>query len=390
MGRRRQRGEARQAMVASDSADLSLVGLPPFSALVPSERQRQAFLDTSRELIAAGGALAGELALGCVERLDRGFPVVCCEHKVGRCEYGQGLSSLKTDDRAAVGDWVVARWPEGHDMGVLVAVLPRESDVARWRGSSRGERQTLAANVDEVLVAQPLSKRGVLLDRIARSRVIALDCGATASVVLTKADRCPTPKFLVEQLELVCEVVGEGIPIVATSAADVAEIKAYAEAAIAAGFAWGPEEVRRLVPAGTVGIVLGESGAGKSTLLNVLLGGEVLATGAVRERDDAGRQTTVSRRMVEIPGAGVIVDEPGLRSLPLVGHERGLAKAFPEIAEAASTCRFRDCTHTGEPGCGVQEAFRTGAFPKARLDAYLALAAEMRASSTQLDPDVVI
>ena len=97
-------------------------------------------------------------------------------------------------------------------------------------------------------------------------------------------------------------------------------------------------------------MILGESGAGKSTLLNALLGHDTLATGGVRERDDQGRHTTVARVMVALPGdAGVIADAPGLRSLPLVGHERGLARAFPEIVEASRACRFGDCTHTHEP-----------------------------------------
>jgi len=84
------------------------------------------------------------------------------------------------------------------------------------------------------------------------------------------------------------------------------------------------------------------------------------------------------------------VDEPGLRSLPIVGHERGLAKVFPEIAHAARGCRFRDCTHTHEPGCEVRARFEAGDFSEGRLGAYLALAAEMRSSAGTLDPDVVI
>ena len=152
----------------------------------------------------------------------------------------------------------------------------------------------------------------------------------------------------------------------------------------------GLDEVRSLVPAGRVAMILGESGAGKSTLLNALLGADALATGAVRERDDMGRHTTVARMMVKLPGAGVICDAPGLRSLPLVGHERGLAKAFPEISELAQTCRFRDCTHGDEPGCAVREAREAGELDEVRVESYLALADEMRASASTLDPDVVL
>ena len=85
-----------------------------------------------------------------------------------------------------------------------------------------------------------------------------------------------------------------------------------------------------------------------------------------------------------------IVDMPGIRSLPLVGHERGLAKVFPEIADAARSCRFRDCTHTHEPGCAVREALAEGAFCQERYDAYVALAQEMRRSAETLDPDIVL
>jgi ribosome biogenesis GTPase len=148
--------------------------------------------------------------------------------------------------------------------------------------------------------------------------------------------------------------------------------------------------VCELVPEGVIAIVLGESGAGKSTLLNALLGRAVLETGAVRASDDAGRHTTVTRRMVSLDDAGVIVDEPGLRSLPLVGHERGLAKVFPDIASEAVHCRFRDCTHTHEPGCAVREHAETNGYAGRRLDAYLSLAREMRVSRQTLDPDVVI
>ena len=125
-------------------------------------------------------------------------------------------------------------------------------------------------------------------------------------------------------------------------------------------------------------------------MLNALLGHEALETAAVRDSDDAGRHTTVARRMVSLPGAGIVVDEPGLRSLPLVGHERGLAKVFPEIADAALDCRFRDCTHTHEPGCEVRRRFEAGEYSQVRFDAYVALAAEMRESATSLDPDVVL
>ena len=390
---KRRRGRGSGGSDAVLPALSTLIELPAFDELSPSEAQRTAYAGACDRAVEAG-AEKGELVMGCVVRLDRGYPAVLAADATFRAEFSTRLTKDglrgRTDARVAVGDWVCARRPHGHDMGLIEEILPRESDIARWRGGARGERQTLAANVDLVLVVQQLGERAVSCDRIARSAVIARDCGSDVAVVLTKADRA-TDEALEKDVAAVRDILGEGCGISLTSsAADEVEERRVSACAERLGVPWGTDAVRDLVPRGTVAIVLGESGAGKSTLLNDLLGRDVLETGAVRESDDAGRHTTVARRMVSLPGAGVIVDEPGLRSLPIVGHERGLAKVFPEIAEAAQECRFRDCTHTHEPGCGVRAGQEAGHFSLRRLECYVALATEMRQSALSLDPDVVI
>lgn len=365
----------------------SLTDLPPLEKLRFDEAQRDAFCETSDRLIKDEGLNVDELTYGCVVRLDRGYPAVMTEDGVVRAEFAIRLT--KGDfSRVAVGDWVCLHAPEGHEMALIEEILPRRSSIERWKGGARGERQTLAANVDTVLVVQALGAEVISCERIARSAVVVRDCGAGVAVVLTKADRAGAD-LLGRDVALVREIAGSEVPIAVTSAV-AADDESLTQACQDLGVLWARDGVRSLVPAGTVAIMLGESGAGKSTLLNALLGREALQTSAVRERDDAGRHTTVARRMVNLPDAGVIVDEPGLRSLPMVGHERGLAKVFPEIADAAYGCRFRNCTHTHEPGCEVQAQFGVGAFSEARLMTYLALAREMRESAASLDPDVVI
>lgn len=338
------------------------------------------------------GVPAEELVLGCVVRLDRGFPAIVSRDAIFRAEFStrlsKGLSSDQT--RAAVGDWVCARRPDSHDMGRIEEVLPRRTDVARWKGGSRGERQTLAANVELVLLVQQVGSDVISCDRIVRSAVIASDCGTRFAVVLTKCDRASAQTLLAD-VERIRAVLGESVPIVLSSSEPSspsidAAVGSHRDELVLVGL----DGVRGLVPAGVVAIVLGESGAGKSTLLNGLLGHDALETGAVRSSDDAGRHTTVARRMVRLPGAGIVVDEPGLRSLPVLGHERGLARVFPDVSAAAETCRFSDCTHVHEPGCGVRAALDADEVCQERHDAYVALATEMRASAGTLDPDIVL
>lgn len=372
------RGEAATNALRTLPATDELENVPAFGDLRADEAQLVAFAETrGRVAERLGEECARTLDLGCVVRLDRGFPLVACEERTLRAEHSVDFAkgaAAEAGIMPTVGDWVAVAVPPDHDMGVIEEVLPRRSAFARWRGGRRGEFQTLAANLDEVIVVAALGEGQVPLDRIARSLVLVRDCGASCSVVLTKADRKAREGDLDADVSRVRRLVGEDVRVVVTSSAE----------------GEGIDGVRALVPGLTVAMILGESGAGKSTLLNVLLGQDTLATGAVRERDDMGRHTTVARMMVKVPGAGVICDAPGLRSLPLVGHERGLALAFPEVADRARECRFRDCTHSGEPGCTVRAALEAGELDAVRTEAYLSLASEMRESAQGLDPDVVL
>lgn len=354
----------------------SLRDVPAFSDFTINDEQRAAFGEFVQTLRANGDdAAADSMRIGWVVRLDRGFPLVATDGLTLRAEHAVAFAK-GADMLPAIGDCVAVRCDSGHDMGVIERVLPRCTVFERWRGKNRGERQVLAANVDTILVVQPLgSVRDTLQlvrDRIARSLVLIRDCGATPVVVLTKADRCDEDELATYRSEIE-RLGGSDTRVVVTSSLEGV----------------GMDEVRSCLPAGTCGMILGESGAGKSTLLNTLLGHEALATSGVRERDDMGRHTTVARVMVSLPEpCGVIADAPGLRSLPLVGHERGLARTFPEIVEAARACRFNDCTHTHEPGCAVREAVAAGEIDELRVEVFLSLAREMRVSAQSLDPDI--
>lgn len=364
-----------------DSVDMSVLpridalsDVPCFDEMICTERQREVF-----ESFRAKHEAPQEVHLGCVVRLDRGYPLIATAEDVFRAEHAVNFAKGRRDEGhvlPAIGDWVAVRRAPGHDMGMILNVLPRRSVFERWRGKSRGERQVLAANVDRVLIVQALGAErdslSLMCDRVARSMVLARDCGAMPIVLLTKADRC-----VADELDVVVDtlgrLVGPEVSVVVTSSRT----------------GLGMDAVRDCLPRGTFSMILGESGAGKSTLINMLLGHEALATNDVRERDDAGRHTTVARVMVSLPDpCGVVADAPGLRSLPLVGHERGLARAFPEVVEAARACRFNDCTHTHEPGCAVLEGVGQGDIEPVRVEAFLHLAQEMRVSAQSLDPDV--
>jgi ribosome biogenesis GTPase len=59
-----------------------------------------------------------------------------------------------------------------------------------------------------------------------------------------------------------------------------------------------------------------------------------------------------------------------------------LDELFPEVAEVAAGCRFRDCQHGPEPGCAVQAAVAAGSLEAARVESYLKLKAERALAAT--------
>ena len=51
--------------------------------------------------------------------------------------------------------------------------------------------------------------------------------------------------------------------------------------------------------------------------------------------------------------------------------------AFEDIAGIAAQCRFADCTHTTEPGCGVLAGVAAGTITADRLENYRKLLREL-------------
>jgi ribosome biogenesis GTPase len=76
----------------------------------------------------------------------------------------------------------------------------------------------------------------------------------------------------------------------------------------------------------------------------------------------------VRRELTPLPGGGAIIDTPGLRELQLWVGADSVDTVFDEITGIAAGCRFRDCAHSGEPGCAVAEALAIGRLDAGRWD----------------------
>lgn len=264
-----------------------------------------------------------------------------------------GPVTATSDPLPAVGDWVVL-----DDANDIVATLPRSAALTRQRTGDDARLQVLAANVDLVLLTHPLD-RPLNLNRVERELVVAWESGAAPLVLLTKADTAD-PEVVAATVEAIRrrDARVEVLVVSTRTGAGVEEL------------------VSRLRPNRTA-VLLGSSGAGKSTLVNHLLGRAAQATATVRSADRKGRHTTSTRNLLLVPGGGVLIDTPGLRSVSLWTGVEGLTEAFADIDELALECRFRDCTHGVEPGCAVQAAIAAGQLSAERLDSYRKLHHEL-------------
>jgi ribosome biogenesis GTPase len=287
---------------------------------------------------------------GRVARVDRGAATVLLGHGTVRVAVeGTGPASA-----VATGDWVLVA------DGAIVEVLPRRSAFVRGDGRERlaTEAQVVAANIDRVFLVHALTN-GPNLRRLERELVLAWQSGAVPLVALTKADLVDDAT-IAEALGASSRVAAD-TPIVVTSAVTDR----------------GIDELRREAPDGTTVALIGASGVGKSSLVNRLVGDDVQATLAVRETDQRGRHTTTARELVPLPGGGLLIDTPGLRSVSLWESEEGIERAFADVAQYASECRFRDCRHDREPDCAVRRAVDDGQLDPVRVDSYRRLHAEL-------------
>lgn len=247
--------------------------------------------------------------------------------------------------------------------GMILSRKPRETVLARPQPKSGKRRdeyddalqeKVIAANMDILLIvlatARPKPNPGLL----ERFFIIAERGELEPILVINKIDLAPPPQDLLHP----------------------AEVREAAVFPCSAETGEGVEALR-----GALGsrrsVLAGASGVGKSTLINALCPQADAETRSVRSKDQRGRHTTSQSRVYDLPDGGILVDTPGVRELG-VGLEPGeLPWYFPDIEQVAPQCKFRDCTHTHEPRCAVQQAVEDGTIDPRRYESYLRILATL-------------
>ncbi len=257
----------------------------------------------------------------------------------------------------AVGDWVLAA-PGGQ----FHRRLDRHTLLHRRAAGTGTEAQLIAANVDTLFITTSCNA-DFNPRRLERYLALATETGCEPVVILTKSDMAADPATFADQARTLKRGLA-ALPLDARDPGVAAHLSDWCRK-------------------GQTVALLGSSGVGKSTLMNSL-SGTTETTAPIREDDARGRHTTTHRALHPMAGGGWIIDTPGMRALRLTDVADGIDALFAEITDLAPHCRFRDCSHHGEPGCAIGAAIEAGSLDPARLARWEKLRREDRFNTETL------
>lgn len=266
------------------------------------------------------------------------------------------FESNSPEQLPCVGDWVCIDKGSADEFGLIHSVIERKTCLRRKAVGQSFDYQMIAANIDVVFIVQSCHY-DFNLKRLERYLVMVAEGGAAPYIILTKTDLV-APDVLAAQISEI-ETVGIDEPILTLS--NVTKE--------------GVAELSCILSPGNTYCFVGSSGVGKSTIINGLLGQKLLDTENVSGTGE-GRHTTVRRELIVLDNSAMVIDNPGMREFGVVGSADGFEAGFSDINTIAPGCRFRDCSHTNEPGCAVLKALKEGKISQEHYENFSKLRAE--------------
>jgi len=245
--------------------------------------------------------------------------------------------------QTVVGDQVL--WLATQDEGTIEKVLPRRNLMYR---QDEIRTKSFAANIDQVVIvlgAEPEFSDG----QLSRALIAAAAQQVDALIVLNKRD---LGSLFAASWERLAPYRAMQYTVLATA------FKPSSDTSVLPSADDDTDRLRALLN-GKTSLVLGPSGAGKSSLINRWVPQAKVLTQEISIALQAGKHTTTSTTWywLDADKQSALIDSPGFQEFGL--HHiapMDLSKLMPDIKVHASDCKFYNCTHLHEPGCGVRSA----------------------------------
>lgn len=239
--------------------------------------------------------------------------------------------------QALVGDRV--RWLPSEDEGTIEKVEQRSNLFYR---QDEMRTKSFAANLDQVLIliaAEPEFSES----QLTRALIAAEAEQITPIIALNKSDLAEPFGRAWAKLAPYRAMGYRMLPLAIKPKLEVADN------------ATQKSELMALLQ-GKKTLVLGPSGAGKSSLTNLLVPQAKVLTAEISQALNSGKHTTTSTTLYWVDEAHTtaLIDSPGFQEFGL-NHIQPmqLATLMPDLKAHAQDCKFYNCTHLHEPGCGV-------------------------------------
>ena len=249
--------------------------------------------------------------------------------------------------QALVGDNV--RWLPTEDEGTIEKIDERSNVFYR---QDELRTKSFAANLDQILIliaAEPEFSES----QLTRALIAAEAAGITPIIALNKSDLTEPFGRAWAKLAPYRAMGYKLLPLA---------IKPKVETAVDTAQTAG---LMALLD-GKKTLVLGPSGSGKSSLTNLLIPAAKVLTAEISQALNSGKHTTTSTTLYWIDAARTtaLIDSPGFQEFGLHHIEpMQLAQLMPDFKAHAQNCKFYNCTHLHEPGCGVVLEMKKAASP---------------------------
>lgn len=240
--------------------------------------------------------------------------------------------------QAVVGDRVL--WLPSQDEGTIEKVEKRSNLFYRQDDM---RTKSFAANLDQVLIliaAEPEFSES----QLTRALIAAEAERITPIIALNKSDLAEPFARAWAKLAPYRAMAYQVVPLAVKPKTDTPVVNNAQT-----------DQLRELLR-GKKTLVLGPSGAGKSSLTNLLIPGAQVLTAEISQALNSGKHTTTSTTLYWLDDArtSALIDSPGFQEFGLHHIEpMQLANYMPDLKAHAQDCKFYNCTHLHEPGCGV-------------------------------------
>lgn len=253
----------------------------------------------------------------------------------------------------AVGDYVEFEINDDGS-GSIENIDDRQNYLIRQSTHHQKESQILAANINRAYAVQSVHHPKIKQGFFDRFLVTCEAYQIPASIIINKMDLATdSAKAYVDSITKLYESLG--YPVLHTSIKDESSL----------------ERLKKDLK-GNTSVFVGPSGVGKTSLLNHIDPNINRKVGEISSFNEKGKHTTTFAKLLPLQIGGYLVDTPGIREFGLVNIDPWeLSLFFPEMLDPRRQCKFNNCTHAHEPGCGVIEAFQEGNIDPDRYDSYL-------------------